>query len=94
MKLHGKALTPTGRHENWWHVGDNKRDPRVRNYGDEEIFEYIVDHNLTRSPELARKVAIDLNADLYDWNDGTDIETTWDELIRAAVKQEKERLDV
>lgn len=92
MKINGKALTPTGKHESWWHVDDNRRDPRVRNYDEDDILEYIMDRRLVSSRVAARLIASDLNRHLYDWNDGTDIETTWDELIREAVKQARETL--
>lgn len=92
MRIIGSALTPTGKHEAWWHVDDNRRDRRVRNYGEDEIFEYIMDQRIVRNPVAARRIAENLNVYLYDWNDGTDIETTWDQLIRAAVRQDRDRV--
>lgn len=92
MRIIGSALTPTGKHETWWHVDDNRRDRRVRNYGEDEIFEYIMDRKLVYNPIAARRIAENLNVYLYDWNDGTDVETTWDQLIRAAVMQDRDRV--
>lgn len=92
MKVIGSALSPTGKHATWWHSGDNKRDKRVRDYDGDQIFDYIVDNGLIRDRALAKRIADRLHRELYDWNEGTDCEVTWDQLIRAAIMQHRESM--
>ncbi len=90
--IDAQAITPTGRNADWAFSTENKRDPNVRDYNAKQIRDYILFRKYVTDEEIAMEIAENLHVELYDWNEGTDLVTTWDDLIRSAVRFHRERL--